>query len=326
MIKNRWTDGFIERRVMTVRLDRLLGITLELMSRKRVTAAELAEKFEVSVRTIYRDIELINQAGIPIVSYNGADGGYELANGYFVSRQHFSVDDLSVIYSLLKAMEGAMGGAVSSAMRKLSSLHPKLASDEGRGAVVLGLSVPEGERHRVQELYGAIRQQKVVRLSYTDSAGRSSERFVEPMNLLWSKGAWYVEAYCRKQQAMRYFRVSRIDRLDVTEERFVPRQLPKEPEREETPGIRAHLRFDLSVRTRVLGQFPGECEYLGDRIEVRTTFYQKEYALSVITSYGTKVEIVSPDELRDEIIAHLEAIRRHHASKNPAKEKGGEGT
>jgi predicted DNA-binding transcriptional regulator YafY len=306
---------------MPVRLDRLLGITLELMSKKRVTAAELAAKFEVSVRTVYRDIELINQAGIPIVSYNGADGGYELANGYFVTRQHFSVDDLSVIYSLLKAMEGAMGGAVSSAMRKLSSLHPHLANDESREAVVLGLSVPEGERRRMQELYGAIRQRQVVRLSYTDSAGTPSERCVEPLNLLWSRGAWYVEAYCRMKRAKRYFRVSRIDRLEVTGERFVPRQLPYEPAQEETPGMRVHLRFDLSVRTRVLEQFPGECEYFGDCIEVRTTFYRKAYALSVIAGYGTSVEIVSPDELRDELIAHLDAIRRHHA-----RNKGGEGT
>lgn len=304
-----------------MRLDRLLGISLELMTKRRVTAAELADKFEVSVRTIYRDIELINQAGIPVVSYNGADGGYELADGYFVTRQHFSVDDLSVIYSLLKAMEGAMGGAVSSAKRKLASLYPKLADEERREAVVMDLCVPESERNHVQELYGAIRQRRVVRLSYTDAAGTTTERFVEPINLLWSKGAWYVEAYCRKVRAMRYFRVSRIERLDVTEERFVPRQLPKEPEREETPGIRVHLRFDVSVRTRVLEQFPGECEYLGDCIEVRTTFYRKEYALSVIAGYGTKVEIVSPDELRDEIIAHLDTIRRHHAMK-----KGGEGT
>jgi len=306
---------------MSVRLDRLLGITLELMAKRRVTAAELAGKFEVSVRTVYRDIELINQAGIPVVSYNGADGGYELAGGYFVTRQHFSVDDLSVIYSLLKAMEGAMGGAVSSAMRKLSSLHPKLADDESRDAVVLDLSVPESERIRVRELYRAIRRRQIVRMSYTDAAGTTSERFVEPMNLLWSKGAWYLEAYCRMKRAMRYFRVSRIERLDVTEETFVPRQPEQAPDREDAPGIRARLRFDLSVRTRVLEQFPGECEYLGDRIEVRTTFYRKEYALSVIASYGTKVEIVSPDDLRDEIIAHLDAIRRHHAMK-----KGGEGT
>jgi predicted DNA-binding transcriptional regulator YafY len=303
-----------------MKLDRLLGITLELMAKKRVTAAELADKFEVSVRTVYRDIELINQAGIPVVSYAGADGGYELTDGFFVTRQHFSVDDLSVIYSLLKAMEGAMGGAVSSAMRKLSSLHPQLAGDGDREAIVLGISVPERDRHHVQELFRAIRQCRVVRLAYTDFAGSPSERLVEPMNLVWSKGVWYLEAYCRKRRAKRYFRVSRIDRLEVSEETFIRRALPNEPEREEVQGIRAHLRFDLSVRTRVLEQFPGECAYLGDCIEVRTTFYNKEYALSVIVSYGTNVDIISPDELRKDVIAHIDAIRRHYEKNEEEKE------
>lgn len=80
-------------------------------------------------------------------------------------------------------------------------------------------------------------------------------------------------------------------------------------------GIFAHLRFDLSVRTRVLEQFPGECTYQGDFIEVRTVFYKKEYALSVIASYGTNVDIVSPDELQGDVIAYIEAIRRHYAKK-----------
>lgn len=115
-----------------MRLDRLLGITLELMAKKRVTAAELAEKFEVSIRTVYRDVDLINQSGIPVASFSGADGGFELMNGFFLTRQHFSVDDLSVIYTLLKAMEGTMGNAVVPAMRKLVSLSPGLANEAQR--------------------------------------------------------------------------------------------------------------------------------------------------------------------------------------------------
>ena len=81
-----------------MKLDRLLGITMELLT-KRVTATALAARYEVSVRTIYRDVDLINQAGIPIASYPGADGGFELMSGFYLTRQHFSVDDfwLSII-------------------------------------------------------------------------------------------------------------------------------------------------------------------------------------------------------------------------------------
>ncbi|WP_019535192.1 helix-turn-helix transcriptional regulator [Paenibacillus ginsengihumi] len=296
-----------------MRLDRLLGITLELMARKRVTAAELAAN-EVSVRTIYRDVELINQAGIPVASFTGADGGFELMNGFFLTRQHFSADDLSIIYTLLKAMEGAMGGPAATAMRKLASLHPALAN-EGSREVVLDMTAPERDRDIVHRLFQAIRQSRVAEIVYMSASGTQSERRVEPLNLLWEKGVWYLEAYCLQHQAKRYFRVSRIVRLDVAETTFAPRRFPDEPEQGAASGIQAHLRFDLSASMRVLEQFPGECTVQGDRIDVHTTFYTKEYALSVIVSYGTKVDIVSPVELRNDVIDHIEAIRRHYGSK-----------
>jgi len=304
-----------------MRLERLLGIALELMAKKRVTAAELADKFEVSIRTVYRDVERIGQAGIPVASFSGADGGFELMNGFFLTRQHFSVDDLSVIYSLLKAMEGAMGSAVAPAMRKLASLNPGLVNDGSGEALVLSVTATDLERESVQELFRAVRQSRVVMLAYESASGTKTERTVEPLNLLWEKGAWYLEGYCRIRLAKRYFRVSRIARLDVLEESFVARRLPDEPESDETRGIRAHLRFDPSARARVLEQFAGECEYRGDCIDVRTTFYKKEYALSVIAGYGTNVEIVSPDGLREDVIAHIEAIRLHYARK-----RGGDAT
>lgn len=295
-----------------MRLDRLLGIALELMAKKRITAAQLAAKFEVSIRTVYRDVELINQAGIPVASFAGADGGFELMNGFFLTRQHFSVDELSVIYTLLKALEGTMGSAVTPAMRKLASLIPELANERSCEAVILSISMSDDEVNYVQELFRAVRQSRVVRLAYTSASGTTTERIVEPLNLLWEKGVWYLEGYCRSRQSKRYFRVSRIASVDVTGERFVPLRISEEPERDENQVIHAHLRFDPTVRTRVLEQFPGECAYQGDYIVVRTTFYKKEYALSVIVSYGTNVEIISPAELRDDVIAHIETIRRHY--------------
>lgn len=91
-----------------------------------------------------------------------------------------------------------------------------------------------------------------------------------------------------------------------------PRKKPDAPEQDSEQGVQVHLRFDPSVRQRVFEQFPGEFRYEGDRIEVETTFYKQEYALSVIVSYGTKVDIVSPDIMREEVIDHLEAIRQHY--------------
>lgn len=92
-----------------MKLIRSLGIMIELLSKRRVTATDLAARFEVSTRTIYRDIELINQAGVPVVSYTGTDGGFEVMDGYYLTKQYFSLKELSVIYSMLNGMGGIMG-------------------------------------------------------------------------------------------------------------------------------------------------------------------------------------------------------------------------
>lgn len=298
-----------------MRLDRLLGITLELMTKKRVTASDLAAAFEVSVRTIYRDIELIQQARIPVASFSGAFGGFELMNGFLLTKQYFSVDDLSVIYMLLKAMEQAMGSATTTPMRKLASLHPVLASADMQDTLILSMSMSEHDRTNIQQLFHAIRESRVVELAYTSSSGTTTERSVEPLNICWEKGVWYMEGYCRLRRARRHFRISRLIRLAMTEATFVCSPFPDESDLEEVQGIRAHLRFSPTARLRVLEQFPGECVYHGDYIDVHTTFYKKEYALSVIASYGTEIHVVSPDALQNDVIAHIEAICRHYANK-----------
>lgn len=128
-----------------MKLDRMLAIILELMAKKRVRASELADRFGVSTRTIYREIELINQAGIPIVSFTGADGGFELMDGFFLSRQHFTVQDLAVIYRLLRSVEEAAGGKFTRLKDKLGSLHPKLSGDEAVDDTLIELSTSQEE-------------------------------------------------------------------------------------------------------------------------------------------------------------------------------------
>ncbi|XID95553.1 helix-turn-helix transcriptional regulator [Paenibacillaceae bacterium WGS1546] len=293
-----------------MKLDRMLGITMELLSRSRVTAAELAAKFEVSVRTIYRDVELINQAGIPVASFTGADGGFELINGYFLAKQHFSVDDLSVIYNLLKGMEGAMGGYSAKLASKLSSLQPALANGRSPDKIIFDMSASDGEKAIVHPLLDAIHRSRTVAFAYMDAAGAKTLRKAEPVKLYWERGVWYLEAFCLTRQAARFFRVSRMSGLDVTDEAFVPRTEVRASEEEEPQGLEVRLRFDLTAQPRVFEQFPGQCVYQGDHIEVNTLFYTREYAVSAILSYGSKVRIVSPDELKHDLMNAIERIRK----------------
>lgn len=294
-----------------MKFDRLLGITMELLTKKRVTATELASRFEISIRTIYRDIELINQSGIPVVSFSGTDGGFEIMDGFFLSKQHFSIDDFSVIYSLLKGMEGAVGNRkFTSLVNKLGSLQPALLNEERQEKIIFDISASEAEKEILFSLLEAIEQSKRILFAYIDAYGQMSGRKIEPLNLLWAQGNWYVDGYCLLRKEKRLFRGSRITKLEMLEETFQRRLDPKRPIHTEEQGLKVYLRFDLTARPQVFEQFPGACTHHEDFVEVQTTFYSREYALSVILSYGTQVEIISPDDLKQDLIEKMNEIRK----------------
>ncbi|MDF2649412.1 MAG: YafY family transcriptional regulator [Paenibacillus sp.] len=293
-----------------MKLDRMLGITMELMTRKRVTATELAARFEVSIRTIYRDVELINQAGIPVASFTGSDGGFEIMNGFFLTKQHFSVDDFSVIYNLLKGMEGAMGGKSTSLMNKLSSLQPALLNGGYHDKIIFDMSSSKSEKAIIQPIFQAIKQTRVIIFSYISASGTLTERQVEPIHLYWERGGWYLEGYCLSRQAKRIFRVSRITQFEVSDVQFQLRREYNLPAQEEVQGMQVHLRFDLKAQPRVLEQFQGECTHREEHIDVHTVFYTREYALSIILSYGSYVEIITPDELKHDLLEKIKEIQK----------------
>ncbi|TDQ40713.1 putative DNA-binding transcriptional regulator YafY [Aureibacillus halotolerans] len=279
---------------------------MELLTKKRVTAPELAAKFEVTVRTIYRDMELINQSGIAVASIPGSQGGYELMSGFFLTKQHFSLEDFSLIYAVFKGMEGAVGSAsISPLLSKLGALQPALLNEDRKDRIIVAMSGSETEKSTIPILLQSIDQSRRVRCSYTDAKGKQSERTIEPYNLLWEEGKWYVESYCLSRKDDRFFRVSRMNAVEVLEETFLPRK--KALKSHEGQGMDIHLRFHQNVKQRVIEQFPDEYEELGDVIDVHTVFYSKEYALSVALSYGDDVRIMAPTELKDEL---LETIKR----------------
>lgn len=298
-----------------MKLDRMLAITLELMSKKRVRAADLAARFEVSTRTIYREIELINQAGMPVVSYTGADGGFELMDGFFLTKQHFTVQDLSFIYRLLQSVEGAVGDRFTMLKGKLGSLHPKLSHHNDSDDKLFDLSTSRMEKEIVRVVYGAIQRKNVIAFSYQSASGTVTERRMEPGRLLWERGVWYLEGYCLSRSANRMFRVSRMTAVEVSEETFRTRELLSDSHEDVPLGIHAHLRFEKSAEPRVSEQFAGQCSDEGEHIEVKTVFYTVEYALSVVLSFGSEVVVMSPPELKEALLVTLQNIRSRYVDK-----------
>lgn len=290
-----------------MKLDRLLGITMELLSQKKVTAPELAEQFEVSVRTIYRDMDAIGQAGIPIMASTGSTGGFELMPGYFLTKQYFSLEELSLIYHFFKGLEVSSSPAtVGSITQKLATLRPDLSQST---AILFASQASPEDAKRLTVIHQAITESQKLLLAYIDSQDQKTEREIIPYHLLWENGHWYIESYCLLRQAKRYFRISRVDTLSLAGKVDRPKPELIDDSSADSIGILTILEFDFSVKRRVKEQFPNEWQEMEKGIRVETLFYDKDYALTVILSYGSHVTLISPDTLRTSLLDRIKRIQ-----------------
>lgn len=214
------------------RTDRLLAITLELHAHRYTRAEDLATQFEVSVRTVYRDIEALCEAGVPVVATPGY--GYSLAEGYFLAPVMLTADEAGML--LLGAafvadqVDAPYRDAVQTAQKKIEKILPEATRAEVdflRDSFRFMSSIRARDpliEERLTVIRRAIRAHEVLHLHYHARHGEPGERDVEPHGLVQVSGAWLLAAYCRVRQDMRGFRLDRIDHAAPTGERFTRRQ------------------------------------------------------------------------------------------------------
>lgn len=309
-----------------MKVHRLLSIVMLLLTNKRVGARELAERFEVSLRTIYRDLETLGGAGIPIVSFSGPNGGYEIMERYHIDRQIVTLEDLRSIMTALNGLEASLKDQqLSDLVAKVGALITKAeqAKQEEFGDELLfhanlwrGRSA-DGET--ISTLRRAARFRQVVRFRYVTLRGEEEERETEPVGLAWKGYAWYLHAWCRLRRDFRTFRLTRIRDLRVLEERFAPhgvnlKELDERWEKQsaEAPQIRMVLRFHQRQRVRVEEYFPPE-EIMVDAdgyFLVDTTHAEDEWLYGTLLGFGPDVAVLEPRRLADNIKQRALAIAR----------------
>jgi predicted DNA-binding transcriptional regulator YafY len=297
-----------------MRLDRLLTITILLINRDRVSASDLTDRFEVSVRTIYRDIEALSLAGIPVISYPGNNGGFGLVENYRWDRQLLTMNDMVAMLTALKGVnETLKDDELDVAIEKVTSLVPSDRSDDLRESLdqfVVDMEPWGGaprRRERVQLLHRAVVQHRCAQFTYSSSKGEDSSREVEPMTLILKGYTWYLFAFCRSRDDYRIFRLSRLRDLELTNERFSRRpgsyrdyMVGDRPEDVGPQAIDLHLRFQPAIRFLVEDYFD-EAERVinpDGTIDVSVQYPDGEWLYSMILSYGDQVEVRSPVEVR----------------------------
>ncbi len=308
------------------RIDRLLGYLLLFQRRGWIQAQDFAAKFEISERTVYRDIQALGEIGVPILSVPGK--GYQLMEGYYLPPIMFSQAEARALFlavSMLTglAKEGETKRAAASAGEKIRAVLPQatLAQVEALQAALAFYAIARSpldlDDATFVQLQQAIHERRVVHLRYLSPSGNQiTERDVEPLRLGYVDNTWILRGYCRLRQDQRSFRLDRIEHLTITPETFVPRKL--EPLHLSKDGQRVVVRFEpATVRWVRESQHFSFVETLEeDKTSGVVMVYQVasfQQIIGWLLSWGSQVEVLEPQELRAELAqTAARLLERYH--------------
>ena len=304
-----------------MKVDRLVSIIMVLLDKERIGAQELADMFEVSPRTIYRDIDTINMAGIPVCSTSGVGGGFEIMQKYKIDRKVFSTADLSAILMGLSGLSNMIrGNELVNALAKVKSFIPADRAKEieiKANQICIDLSPWMGNRNiqpYLEIIKTALQESKLLTFEYVAHHGNKTARTAEPYQLVLKSSHWYLQGYCHKRNDFRLFRLSRISNLQMLEKTFTPRDYQKPildfADILETMQTKIKLRIHESVMDRVLDYCTYE-HFSPDGDEhyiVSFPFIENEYYYSILFSFGDKCECLEPLHIRTEMKRRIHDI------------------
>ncbi len=285
-----------------MKTERLIGILSILLQQEKVTAPQLAREFEVSRRTIQRDIESLCRAGIPISTTQGAGGGISIMEGYRVDRTVLTAPEMQAILAGLRSLDSVSGTRrYTRLMEKLSAGSGVLLPGSAQMLIDLSSWYKDSLAPKIEEIQSAIRQHRTIRFAYFSPKGESV-RTVEPYYLLFRWSAWYVWGWCHTRQDFRLFKLNRMTDL-AAGELFSPRPAPLpdlEPERVFPAKYRVTVRFEPSCRWRLVEEYGPDSFTTDPDGWLRFTggFPDADSALSWVLTFGDKAELLQPDQLR----------------------------
>lgn len=297
-----------------MKVDRLVSIIMILLDKKRIGAQELADMFEVSPRTIYRDIDAINMAGIPVRSTSGVGGGFEIMQDYKLDRTVFSAADLSALLMGLSSLSNMIkGDELVNALAKVRSFIPAdRANDIELKATQIHIDLSPWMGNRNMQPYleiikTALQESRLLIFAYADRYGNKTARTAEPYQLVLKSNHWYCQGYCHKRNDFRLFRLSRMSNLHMQEEYFTPRDYSK-PQLDFTDILTSmqtniKIRVHKAVVERVL-DYCTEDDISPDGDEhymVRFPFIENDYYYNILLSFGAKCECLEPLHVRAEM-------------------------
>ncbi len=289
-----------------MKIDRLMGILSILLQEEKTTAPKLAERFEVSKRTINRDIEDLCRAGIPIRTARGTGGGISIMDGYRMDRTILTSKDMQMILAGLRSLDSVSGSSYyGQLMEKIQAGSSEFV--RGRDSILIDLSSWHGESlaPKIETIQDAIGDRYLIKFRYYAPTGES-ERMVEPYYLVFRWSSWYLWGWCRDRKDLRLFKLNRMDKVRRTEQSFECRDvvMPDLSNEKIFPGgVKVKVLFSPDMKWRLVEEFGPECFTDSDdgRLFSTADYTDMENLVTWIMTFGDKAEVLEPKEAREKI-------------------------
>ncbi|QQO09082.1 helix-turn-helix transcriptional regulator [Breznakiella homolactica] len=299
-----------------MQIHRLFEILYLLLDKKQVTAKELASQFEVSSRTIYRDLETLCEAGIPIYTIQGKGGGISLMDSFVLDKALLSEKEQNDLLMSLQSL-GASGAVDSGPiLSKLAGIFRKPAVnwievDFSRWGAA------GGEKKKFDLLRTALIESRMIRFTYFDSQGKTTARYVCPVKLFFKSRAWYLQAYALENKSHRTFKINRMFTISICREQFKREELPLLPSADEIqentwPYTELTIKFSPAVAYRLYDEFDARTvvKRPDGYYEVTAAMPEDSWLYSFILSFGDSAEVLKPERVRSRLKEYLMAMNR----------------
>ena len=293
-----------------MQINRLFEIVYILLDKKLITAKELAQRFEVSIRTIYRDIDILSEAGIPIYMSKGKGGGISLLDNYVLNKSILSDSEQSEILAALQSLNAVRYPEVDNVVNKLGLIFNK----EDCNWIDVDFSHwGETNQGKFNLIKTAVLNKTIIKFDYSSSYGQNTSREVEPVQLWFKDKTWYLKGYCLTKQAFRIFKLTRMRDICLTEKNFEKRLISEDSfiaDRDSNYKIVSFkLHIASSMAYRVYDEFDENSIIRNEdgSFEVTASYPENDWVYGYIMSFGNTAKVIEPDYVKDIIIKKLEA-------------------
>lgn len=296
-----------------MKIDRLIGILMLLINRKKVTAKELANHFNVSVRTIQRDIDSLTLAGVPLYADVGKNGGYQLLEHYKVDKSFLNINESKVLIAFLEGLQKTSPNQeIKSLYNKFQSVLPE-AAVENKVVIRLNPLLNNKNMQQLLKQIGEAQDNKLVlEIDYINAEYNRTSRRVHPYTLVMFGSAWYLYGFCELRESFRLFKLTRIASCKINKETFTDHPLPESLPWDEMPSSnRKTTHVSLEIDRSLEGKLPDyftydQCQVIDNKIRVTLNFPVDEWFYSLVMGLMPHVKVLEPKWVREEVIKRIE--------------------